>query len=96
MFCPSGTHQCNPKFPKIPLKLNESIPIPMHPFQRVNSNAFLRNSEDEKIFYQNFTYEGINYISNGNLHCDIYKNCFHAERNYMIKCTHYVIYEKVL
>ena len=23
MFCPPGTHQYNPKFPKIPLKLNE-------------------------------------------------------------------------
>ena len=23
MFRPSGTHQCNPKFPKTPLKLNE-------------------------------------------------------------------------
>ena len=23
MFRPSGTHQCNPKFPKFPLKLNE-------------------------------------------------------------------------
>ena len=60
MLRPSGTHQCNPKFPKMPLKLNEFESVIHTEYD--NSNAFFRNLENEEELYQNFTCQEISYV----------------------------------
>ena len=52
MFRLSGSHQCNPKFPKVPLNLNEYD----------NSNVFFGNPENKEDLYQYFTCQGISYV----------------------------------
>ena len=58
MFRPSGTHQYNPKFPKIPSKLNEFKSMVYNHIiiytEYDNSNAFFRNPENYETKTQQY------------------------------------------